>query len=441
MKRLFLAPSHIEKEKVIINPIVDISTILEKLEMKVVYIPYRGYYEVIPKTYVIPVYLPEIGTLLSLDIRSKNLAKRFYNEIRDFEGIISKGKIFLSHMYNFQHKINRVVSWGNIESFDLSEDIFRSYLTNLINDLTIMPSIVTREGIISPNRWFYMISTKYYKFQAFLNYNIGIVYLKKESLLKRKIKKVWINSPLTLYEVKAGFVILEPSGYIRYIEPIFIHFISDPLGIITTSNKGDYFLCFLISFNEYSTSYEKTDIKNRCINIVETLSELVFSPYDIFPFLFPFIIETRELTSLIFKFQVKKDVFLSFQKRLMKFGAQNLKLIDAYEYFIKCQNKALKIIETEDTYVVKIVNPIVIPFLVRKSYDPKIKGFEKSYAEKILRSPNFIEEIEEINAHFSEETAWRTHNFQPFWGIVRFLEPRNELMQKYVNIFRNFYKI
>jgi len=432
-----------EKEKLIINPIIDPSTILEKLDRKIIYMPYyRRYHEIVPKTYVLPVYLPEIGALVSLDITSRNLARRFYNETKDFEGIISKGKIFLSRVYNFQSEMNRMVSWGNIKSFNLSEDIFQLYLSNLINDLIITPSIITQKRILSPNRWFYIASTGYYKFKAILHYNVGIIYLRKEFLLNRKIKYVWLNSPFKLYEIRAGFIIFQPNGYLKYIEPIFVHFTSDPSEMnIVGSNKGDYFLCFLISFNDYFTSYESADIKRGCINIVETLSELVFSPYDILPFLFPFIVDVQKLTSLFFEFEIEKNIFLKFQKRLMKFGVpQNLELIKAYEYLIKMKNRALEITENDDKYIVKIVNPLVIPFLIKRSYDFINRGLaEKSYIEVLLKRPDFINKIEELDKRL-EKLEWNAPDLRPLWGIGRFLKIREKLMLNYMNIFRSFYK-
>lgn len=439
MKENILIPLNIEEKEVMINPIIDPSTILEKIERKVVYIPYyRRYHEVVPKVYTLPVYLPEIGALVSLDITSRNLAKKFYDETKDFEGMISKGKIFISGVYNFLSETNRMVSWGNIKSFSLPKDIFQLYLTNLLNDLIISPSIVTQQGVISPNRWFHIVSKGYYTFRATLHYNIGVIYLQKESLLRKRIRYVWINAPLKLYEIKAGFVIFQPNGYLKYVEPILVHFTSDPSENIIASNKGDYFLCFLISFNKYSTSYEKADIKRGYINIIETLSELVFSPYDLLPFLFPLVIDVQKLTSLLFEFQIEKNIFLTFQKRLTKFGIpQNLEVIKAYENLVKKQNRTLEIIETENAYTVKIINPLLVPFLIKKAYDPKDRG--KNYAEKLLRNLTFSK-IEELDKRFPEKFEWYTPNFRGLWGIGRFLDPRGKLMRNYVNIFRRYYK-
>jgi len=443
MKRNFLISMKIsENEELIINPIIDPFTLLEKVERKIVYSPKRRrYFEVVPRIFVFPVYLPEIGGLLSLEMISKELAKKFYNEVKDFDGLISKGKIFTSVIHNFRSELNRMVSWGNIRPFNLSKDHFQLYLTNLINDFVITPSIVTRRGVISPNRWFRIGSEG---FQATLHYNIGVVYLQRDFLLERKEKTVWINSPFNLYEVKAGFVIFQPNGYLKYIEPVPLHFTSDPAeeDIIISSGKGDYFLCFLITFNQYFTSHEKSDIKSGFINIVEVLSDLVFSPYDILPFLFPLAIDTEKLSSLLFKFQVKKSSFFSFLRRLEKFSSpQAPQVVEFYESLIKERNKALKIIETEDTYIVKIINPILIPFILKKLYDPSIGKLQKNSIERLLRSSELMNELEELSNLSSQSSKFSSPEFSYLWGIGPYLRLRKNLMGKYVETFRKFYKI
>lgn len=438
----FLIHFNLEEKEVMINPIIDISTILEKIERKIVYIPsHRRYYDIVPKKYAFPAYLPEIGTLISLDIVSKDLARRFYQETKDFEGIVSKGKIFISGVYNFHPEKNRMVSWGNIKSFNLPENIYSLYLSNLINDLLITPSVVRKWDIISPNRWFCLASRSYYEFYAILHYNIGIIYLHKRYLVKRKVKYIWVNSLFKIYEVKTGFIILQPNGYVKYVAPIPIHFFSDPLEIDFLSNKGDYFLCFLISFNPYVTSCEKADIKKGCINIVENLSELVFSSYDILPFLFPLIIKPSELSRLLFRFEVKKKIFFSLLKRLMKFGVeQNVELIKAYEKLLKRKNRALEIVESEDSFIVKIINPLVIPFLVKKFYYSD-SSITKNYTKKLLCSSDIINKIEDLNERYPRKSEWISFDFRPLYGIGRFLKPRKEIMLKYIKLFQNFYNI
>lgn len=425
--------------KVIINPIVDPSIILEKVERKIIYIPsFQRYYEVFPKTYVFPIFLPEIGILLSMEVTSKDLAKSFYGKISDFEGVLTKGKMLISNVYNLNPQANRMVSWGNIRSFDLSEDLYQIYLTNLISDFLITPSIVSGRKLLSPVRWFYLSSSYYNKFEAVLHYNVGVIYLHKNFLLERKIKYAWINSPTKLYEVKAGFIVFHPEGYLKYVEPIFLHFLSDPLEMqLISSDRGDYFLSFLISFNKYSTSYGKSNV-GEYINIVDTLTPLVFSPWDILPLLFPSMMTRQELDSLLFKFRVNENIFLLFQKRLMKFGAQqNRELIEAYENFIQQKNRTISLTKAGSDYIVKIVNPLIIPFLLKKIGDPQTTKTEKSFLEKMLLAPDFMNKIEELNAHRSEKIWWHFTDFRQLLDIGPFLKLRGRIIKDYISIARD----
>jgi len=426
-----------EKEKVIVNPIIDISTELQKVEKKIIYSTrFHNIYEVSSKKYVFPVVLPEIGVTLSLDIVSKNFAEQFFEETKEIDGIVSKNKIFISNVHNFDQNINRMVSWGNVKSFNLPQEIYQLYLMNLFNDIAMTPSVIMNEKIIAPTRWFYLeSSTDFGKFRATLNYNIGIVYLKKEAIEKRKEKIIWVNSQLKLYEVRAGFVTLYPNGYLKYTDHIPIYFESDPLkSNIKITGSGNYFLCSLISFNNYSTSYRNADIKEGHVNKVCSIVELVFSVWDLLPFLFPFMMNPNELYSLIFSFQVPKSLLLIFQKRLSKFGeSQSLEIIEAYDHFMRQRNKAMRIIETEEAYLVKVVNPLIVPFLIKKAV-----AYNKTTANKLLMAKDFLEKIEEINKKFPNKLEWHLPEISPFSGVGSLLDLRKKLMREYLNIFQKY---
>jgi len=443
MNGINLIPANInEGEEVVINPVVKTSTLLEKVQRKVVYVPrLHRYLEIMPKMYVLPIYMPELGVLLSLDISSKNLARRLYEETRDFNGMITRGKIFVSNIYNLKKDRNRMVSRGNIRSFNLPEDILRIYLSNLMNDFAISPAIITKNGVLSPNRWFLLFSVRQYKFRAIVSYNILIIHLQKHNLSKPRVRQIWINFPMKIFEVKAGGIILYPNGFIKHFQPIYLHFSSNPSEIaeLIPSEKGDYFICFTVSFYDYSTSYHDTSVKTKCINIVDTLAQLVFSPYEILPFLFPFMINTIDLYSLIFKFKVKKSVFNKILVRMMKFSSiQNVELIETFESLMKQRNKMLEITKTNDSFIVKMVNPIVIPYVIKKLYTSS-RYFTKESCRELLTDSNLIARIESLNECFSKRMRWLNREFLPLYGIGRLLKPRAEMMKKYVNIFRSFY--
>lgn len=441
MSELLITPELEEGDKVLINPLIDPSTLLEKARRRIVYNPrLRRYHEVMPKTYVLPVYLPELGVLLSLDTVSKNLARKIYEETKDYEGIISKGKVFLCTTHHFQREINRMVSWGTIKSVDLVNNILRLYIADLINDFYLTPSIIRGSSITSPHRWFFISSIGYHKFEAFLNYNFGVVYIEKEKLYQRKIKKVWINSPLKLYQVIGGFVSFRPTGFVE-IKHVPLHFTADPTETdIVFQNKGDYFVCFLISFNRYSTSYDFASIKSGNINLVESLAELVHSPYEILPFLFPFAIENETIESLIYRFIIKKDVFRKIYSRITKFSTpQSSALIEGFESFIREQNILLSITEQVDLYYVEVANPVVIPFLIKKIADENNVRIKYS-ATKILKEPRILEKIRYLNDLLNKK-QWYNTEFLPLHGIGRVLIPRADVLRKYIRIYKDLTSI
>jgi len=124
------------------------------------------------------------------------------------------------------------------------------------------------------------------------------------------------------------------------------------------------------------------------------------------------MINVQQLNSLLFKFQINQNVFNSFLRRLSKLGAeQDIEFIEAYENYIEQKNRAMKIIKTEDAYVIKIINPLIIPFLIRKIGNPEVTASEKNYIEKLLKDPNFLSKIEEPSVHQSEKIWWHFFGF------------------------------
>jgi len=429
-----------EGAELLINPLVDPSALLEKIKGKVVYNPRLGrHQEVMSKIYVFPVYLPEYGILLSLDITSDNLARTFYDLVRNYEGIRAEGTIIRCRIHRFRKDENRVVSWGAIKPATLNSDLSKLYVANLINDFYLTPSTIKNGCIWSPHRWFHISSHKDRKcmFEAIFNYNFGVVYIKRENIHQRKIKKVWLNSPIKLYEVIGGFISFHPTGFVD-IKKVPLHFTEDPVEMNIFLNgggyEGDYFVCFLISFNNYLTPYEDVDIKSGNINLVETLLGLVYSPYEILPLLFPFMVKNENLEKLIYCFNVDKEIFKKIIGRLTKFGApQNLEFIRSYESLLMDNNRLLNVKEENDNYCVEIANPTLIPFLLKKLIDEKYT--RKSDVEKILREQNILMKIKELDERFREEDKRVFNlNLSPLYGIPRYLTLRKKVLTDYIHI-------
>ena len=180
-----------QKKAFLINPIIDYYTILEKVNLKVIYNPlFRKSLAVQKRFGTYPIYFPEIGCLAALETISPNLSREFYEETKEFDRFYSDEKIICSRVYNFDNNVNRFVSWGNYISSKLPKSYYKLYISNLLNDFLFMPSIVKKFGLISPNRWFLLESRTSYSFKTEVNYNVGIIYLTKE--IFRNSKKNYI---------------------------------------------------------------------------------------------------------------------------------------------------------------------------------------------------------------------------------------------------------
>jgi len=416
------------RQETLINPILDYFTILEKINVKVIYNPFFRKNFVIKKRFgTYPIYLPEIGYMLSMETVSPALSKRFYKETKEYERFYSDEKIIFSKIYNFNKELNRIVSWGHFSSFRIPSKYYKLYISNLTNDFLFMPSIVRKFGLISPNRWFRLDSRDLYYFSAIINYNVGIVYLERRLLEKAKKTSIWVNSPLDVYETQAGFIKLNDEGKVFYKDRIFIHFLNDPLEELKFGAEKDYFICFLVSLNEYETSYPKFVHKNRKfnINLIENLTDIIYSPYEIIPFLFPSILNSIDTNKLVFNFSIKKSCINSIIKRMTKFASeQHINLIKTYDQLFETRNKLFKIEEkNENEFNVKLINPTVIPFLIRN-----YKINNERHAKSLLESPNIIEDLEDI------EKSSYSFKWIPLRGIGNVLNIRKNLLLQYSRI-------
>jgi hypothetical protein len=90
-------------------------------------------------------------------------------------------------------------------------------------------------------------------------------YLMGANLIDAKIKNVVVSE-----ETKATGIVLVPKLAENKTS------LRKALKAIDPSLRKRALTCFLISFNDYSTSYEKSDIRNGCINLVDIITKLVF---------------------------------------------------------------------------------------------------------------------------------------------------------------------
>ncbi|RLG44222.1 MAG: hypothetical protein DRN81_05020 [Thermoproteota archaeon] len=428
-----------QKKEFLINPIIDYYTILEKVNFKVTYNPFFRKRIVVRQRFgAYPAYFPEIGYLAVLETISPNLSREFYKETKEFERFYGDEKIIRSRIYHFNTEVNRFVSWGNYVSSKLPEEYYKLYISNLINDFLLMPSIVKRSGLIAPNRWFILESRTSYCFKTEVNYNVGIIYLTKDVLEKSKRIVLWLNSPLKVWEVPAGFVTFTGDGNVLYRDRILVHFLNEPTGEIESiSNKGDYFICFLWSLNDYKTNFPKfkSSVRKRVnINLVESLTELVHSPYEIIPFIFPNIMESIQIDKLIFEFEIKKDALSSIIRRLMKFSPmQHPELLKSFGEIFENQNKLFKIKEGNDkTLKVTVVNPTVVPFLLRGYISGR--EFEKKgkLLDSLIKNPDCaIKTLEDVQDE--PPTSWK---WCQLGGIGNLIDLREKIFIQYMKIWK-----
>jgi len=245
------------------------------------------------------------------------------------------------------------------------------------------------------------------------------------------------NSKIKLYEVNAGYIVLQPTGFVG-IKPIKLHFTEDPSNIgFNIEGRGEYFVGSLISYNNYRTNYDNTSAKNiNNFNIVESLTLLAQTPYEILPFLSPYMINTNMLDKLVYQFSIRKNVFKTILSRITKFSIpQDRVMIEAYESYIREQNKLLNIKEDNDSYYVEVVNPAVIPFLVKKTA-MKDNIVVSSEAMRVLSESNLLEKIKSLE-RFLNEPQFKNIQAWALTGIIQVLSHRKTIFEKYIQIFKN----
>ena len=447
----------------IINPVLNFFSPLEKREYKVVYNPKLERYITAVDTYgTFPVYLPELGYLMSLDISSINLLRRFYQDTSDFESFVSEeeGRILVSYLHNRNQNTNRFVSYGNIRMFVISDEkLYNLYLINILNDLLTTPSTIRNRKIISPNRW-YLIESRIplgISFRATVNYNVCILFIKRETIENTKEVKVWLNNKIRLWQANAGFISISRDGRVGYHRTI-IHFPDDPSElsevIRSDGEQGQYFIALLVSFNDYTTNYRGFSYKHGYsynINIVDKLIPLVFTPYDLGLMLFPVFIEPDNLSNeLIYTYSIPRHMFDKIVRRLSKFSHKlDPGIVSMFYEILSKTNIFVKVEENryENTYDVSIINPLLLPFLLKEIYlynDRDKKQVLDILLEDTDTAFTMLKEVDIKSMKLwsfsglndskiyskNDDITWKLH------GIGSVLPLRKSIMYEYVSIWR-----
>ncbi len=380
---------------VIVNPILTDYTFFEKVRSQTIPSPHGyGKFRISVWNYSVPVLIPEACCMLSLDTASRSIGYDFEEKKTDFKGVYSKNEIIVAKLYNFDSSSNRVVSWGNYSFRKIREEYYNLYMKSFVMDLMITPSVYEQGGLWSPLRWFKIFSQGKYGFEAILNYNIAILYIKKSDVEAAKKMTLYIGQPVETNVIECGFVKISRTGYVG-VEKTTVFYTGDISEIIDyVSSEGSYFISSLVSMNNYKTSTGHTT-GNHFINIIDTLSPLIYSYYDILMHLFPHFVEPDSLSQPCIKFNVPVSVVDNVISRFTKFGEnQSSDMIENFNGISQQMNPFFEVSETtERVYKVRMVNPAVIQ-LAMKKYLSENQIISRHSEEVMDNVHNLIKEFE-----------------------------------------------
>jgi len=421
-------PVKLEENDLVVNPIIDWFTILERVNLYAVYNKSLKKDIIVKEVYgSYPVYLPEIGYFTALETASHDLTKKFYEDTKDVKGFYSNNGIILARIHNFDKKTNRFVTWGNYKLYKLPEDYYMLYMSNLVNDFFITPSISINGTLISPNRWFTHESSD---FTADIYFNVAIIYLSITDIeaLEKNILRIG-KYELNMYKTYASVITLSADG-IKPIEKIEVYFPEEmnPHESLLLSEKGDYFIGFFVTLNNYKSLGSKY---TRNVNIVENLLPLIFVPEEIIPFMFPSIIDISKLNNVVLEFDVSKAVYDSIINRFIEFSTnQNPDIIEKYFYSFR---RPIQVDTINDKMKVKMLNPATIPFLLKKFIRSNNK--ENEYLEELVESPNKIP----VKIAQADKLPHNHPELIKLQGLGKMLKMRKDILKMYVEIWRNRY--
>jgi len=329
-----------------------------------------------------PVYLPEVGSLISLDTTVGGIARDF------FDLISQRNTVMILKLYNLDPHYRRAVSWGNYSIKELGR-LDRAYTITLYIDFVTTPSQLWRSSIFSPLRWFYLEDRRDYFFRSIYSWNVFIAFIDPENFKTSKKHMLWIGEPARIVTTKEKFIQLLPDGTVR-AENIFLSFKEDDIRI-EDMEKG-YYICFAESFNDYLTNHPKAYyLSRKNINLVSVFYPVVHSPYDIVPFLSPYFINPEKMDFFV-KFSVPSASITRILQRFEKFeGIQGGAQLESYAQLFK---GFAKISKNQDKMTFVAINPSLVMFLIKKALSGK--DIQCQYAGKIL-DLNLIEKLENEN--------------------------------------------
>lgn len=447
-----ISPDLVERELVLFSPLYNIFALATKTQKRVVYSKRLNEpIEITLKVFSFPVYVPEIGVLLSLDLTSLKYAKEFYEQISDLNELRNKGAVFTCTVHRHDKETNRFVSWGTIEQHSLAQlqcinDIIALYSSNILNDLMISPSTVVNNLVISPHRWFKIISYGgNSESNVNLYYNFGIVYIARDTLEECKSEQkiyTWSCIPEKAYGINALFIYLYPDGWVipKRIKLYITEDVKNELAeLISADIKGEYFIARLLSFSGYIKCPQGAPNVN--INLVESLFPLLQSPYLILPFLFPLSFSS-DLKNFVYEYTVPENIVKTILSRIAKFSyTQDPRIVEDFESWLKETNRVLKVEHIDHSYYVKVLNPTIIPYLVKKLVTQRTSDTRLVREFLCERNYDILSILSDINKKKRENEALRRHapsiTEMIIMGVGTYLEKRKKVLSQYINIYKH----
>jgi hypothetical protein len=370
-------------------------------------------------TYSVPVHLPELSLVISLDLTKARL--RY--ELEEIMKKRSRNSIFMSHLYNFDEGSRRAVSWGNYCLKDVEEEFYDLYAAAVHNDLVFTPSTIKSGFVWSPNRYM-LIQTGTGEPWVYC-YNVFIAFFDPKEGRPMKSQSEFFDGSYPLINFPGKFIEFDERGYV-IPHPINLSFTEEEAEDLKGCQPS-YFMIFSEGFIQYGGN--AGFLRGiRSINLVVSFMELVHTPYDIIPFLYPRFMNPEEDKELLVRFTVPKAIVERIIGRLEKFTKhQSRDLVSQIESVMQEVNPLFRIMELKDSFLVKLVNPALIPSLLGAyltGKGPAARGAENLLKHKARKLMELLE--------------GRNQNLEDKYALIRFNSIKNS-RNKVIRCLKQFY--
>ena len=384
-------------------------------------------------SYSLPVYIPEAGCTSSFNISSEKIRMDFEDLTLDPEQFSLSNRIITSDVYNFDDSVNRIVSRGQYLSNVIDEKYYNIFASNILTDMLMSPSVMIKDEVCNPIRWFRTETSGQFYFSSTANYNSVILYMKKEDLLAAQKFKIWMGEVMDLFCVKCLFIKFNVLGEVISV-PLSVFFRDDPFEMADDmSTKGEYFISFMFSLNEYKSSFREGRPYGRSINIIDYIMPMVYSHYDIALRLHPLFSDVHSSSNTVMESSVPEEVIRRIIYRLIKFGgSQSQDAIDAFNSVFEKRNPLIRFdLSEKGKCKLKMLNPAVVYNLIHMCLNEKNKLLCRCGRDILDKPGNIIDEIESPN-----ELAYLM--VPDLSGIWKANPSRVKNMERYTAVFRKF---